>query len=59
MWETICDYIIMPLIAGIAAAITYRIGFNNGVKVMEDRIMETDDYSTMRGMINAKYNRED
>lgn len=32
MWEIVCDYIIMPLVAGIAAAITYRIGYNRGVK---------------------------
>lgn len=32
MWEIVCDFIIMPLVAGICAAITYRIGYNRGVK---------------------------
>ena len=48
--------IIMPIIAGICAAITHRIGFNSGIKSMEDRILNADNLDSLKGMIKAKYN---
>ena len=48
--------IVVPIIAGICAAITYRIGFNNGIKTMEDRVLNADNLDELKGMINAKYN---
>ena len=48
--------IVIPIIAGICAAITHRIGFNNGIKVMEDRILNADNLDELKGMIKAKYN---
>ena len=49
--------IIIPVVAGIAAAITHRIGFNNGIKTMEDIVLSADDLNNLKGMIKAKYNR--
>ena len=43
--------IIIPIIAGIAAAITYRIGFNSGIKTMEDRILNSDNLNDLKGTI--------
>lgn len=48
--------IIIPIIAGICAAITHRIGFNNGIKTMEDRVLNADNLDDLKGMIKAKYN---
>lgn len=48
--------IVIPIIAGICAAITHRIGFNNGIKTMEDRILNADNLDDLKGMIKAKYN---
>lgn len=49
--------IIILIIADICAAITYRIGFNNGIKTMEDRVLNADNLNDLKGMIKAKYNR--
>jgi hypothetical protein len=48
--------IIIPIVAGIAAAITHRIGFNNGIKTMEDIVLSADNLNDLKGMIKAKYN---
>ena len=48
--------IIIPIIAGICAAITHRIGFNNVIKTMEDIVLSADNLNDLKGMIKAKYN---
>ena len=48
--------ILIPIIAGICAAITYRIGFNNGIKTMEDMVLNADNLDDLQRMIKAKYN---
>lgn len=49
--------IIFPIVAGITAAITYRIGFNSGIKTMEDMVLSADNLNDLKGIIKAKYNR--
>lgn len=49
--------IIIPIVVGIAAAITHRIGFNSGIKTMEDMVLSADNLNDLKGMIKAKYNR--
>ena len=49
--------IIIPIVAGICAAITHRIGFTNGIKTMEDIVLSSDDLNDLKSMIKAKYNR--
>ena len=53
---TVID-IVIPIIAGICAAITHRIGFNDGFKTMEDIVLSADNLNDLKGMIKAKYNR--
>lgn len=48
--------IVIPIIAGICAAITHRIGFNNGIKTMEDIVLSSDNLNDLKSMIKAKYN---
>ena len=48
--------IVIPIIGGICAAIAHKIGFNNGIKTMEDRILNADNLNDLKGMIKAKYN---
>ena len=48
--------IAIPIIAVIIASINYRIGFNNGIKTMEDRVLNADNLDELKGMIKAKYN---
>lgn len=49
--------IIIPIVVGIVAAITHRIGFNSGIKTMEDMVLSADNLNDLKGMIKAKYNR--